>query len=83
MLRPAVAQERVEPRPEGLVRITLKNAYADGTIAVDMDPPSLLCRPRLGSAGPGEPVEKGPGADGTLRDTRGRPEAARPEGAPS
>jgi hypothetical protein len=35
VLRPAVAQERVEQRPDGLVRITLKKAYADGTIAVD------------------------------------------------
>jgi len=26
------------------VRITLKKAYSDGTIAVDMDPLSLLCR---------------------------------------
>jgi hypothetical protein len=42
--RKPVAQERVELRPDGLVRITLKKAYADGTIAVDMDPLSLLCR---------------------------------------
>jgi len=35
VLRPPVAQERVEQRPDGLVRITLKKAYADGTIAVD------------------------------------------------
>jgi Putative transposase len=44
VLRPPVAQERVELRPDGLVRITLKKAYADGTVAVDMDPLSLLCR---------------------------------------
>jgi Putative transposase/Transposase zinc-binding domain len=44
VLRPPVAQERLELRPDGLVRITLKKAYADGTIAVDMDPLSLLCR---------------------------------------
>jgi hypothetical protein len=44
VLRPPVAQERVEQRPFGLVRITLKKAYTDGTIAVDMDPLSLLCR---------------------------------------
>jgi hypothetical protein len=45
VLRPPVAQERVELRPNGLgVRLTLKKAYADGTIAVDMDPLSLLCR---------------------------------------
>jgi len=43
VLGPPVAQERVEQRPDGLVRITLKKAYADGTIAVDMDPLSLLC----------------------------------------
>jgi hypothetical protein len=42
--RPPVAQERVEQRPDGLVRITLKKAYGDGAIAVDMDPLSLLCR---------------------------------------
>jgi hypothetical protein len=35
---------RVEPRPDGLVRIALKRAYADGTLAVDLDPLSLLCR---------------------------------------
>lgn len=44
VLRPPVAQERVEQRPDGLVRITPKMAYTDGTIAVDMDPLSLLCR---------------------------------------
>ena len=44
VLRPPIAQERLEPRPDGLVRITLKKAYTDGTIAVDMDPLSLLCR---------------------------------------
>ena len=44
VLRPPIAQERVVPLPDGLVRITLKKAYADGTVAVDMDPLSLLCR---------------------------------------
>ena len=44
VLRPPIAQERVEQLPDGLVRITLKKAYADGTVAVDMDPLSLLCR---------------------------------------
>jgi hypothetical protein len=44
VLRPPMAQERLEPRPDGLVRITLKKAYTDGTVAVDMDPLSLLCR---------------------------------------
>ena len=44
VLRPPIAQERLERRPEGLVRITLKKVYADGTVAVDMDPLSLLLR---------------------------------------
>ena len=44
VLRPPIAQERVEQQPDGLVRITLKKAYRDGTVAVDMDPLSLLCR---------------------------------------
>jgi hypothetical protein len=43
-LRPPIAQERVEPQKGGLVRIALKRPYADGTVAVDMDPLSLLCR---------------------------------------
>ena len=44
VLRPPIAQERVELRPDGLVRIALKRAYSDGTVAVDMDPLSLLSR---------------------------------------
>jgi hypothetical protein len=44
VLRPPIAQERLEPRPDGLVRIALKRAYIDGTVAVEMDPLSLLCR---------------------------------------
>ncbi|MBK8219235.1 MAG: transposase [Myxococcales bacterium] len=46
VLRPAVAQERVTRGPDGLVRITLKKPFSDGTVAVDMDPLSLLSRPR-------------------------------------
>ena len=44
VLRPPLAQERIEPRPDGLVRIVLKRAFGDGTAAVEMDPLSLLCR---------------------------------------
>jgi hypothetical protein len=44
VLRPPIGQERLEQRPDGLVRIILKKAYSDGTVAVDMDPLSLLCR---------------------------------------
>jgi hypothetical protein len=74
VLRPPVAQERVEQRPDGLVRITLKKAYADGTIAVDMGP--LCCcagwppacptapahHPLRGRADSGEPLEVAPRA---------------------
>ena len=44
VLRPPIAQERVELQQDGLVRLSLKRAFADGTVAVDMDPLSLLCR---------------------------------------
>jgi hypothetical protein len=44
VLRPPIAQDRIEPRPDGLVRIILKRPYADGTVAVDLDPLSLLSR---------------------------------------
>jgi hypothetical protein len=39
-----VAQERVAQGPDGLVRILLKKPFSDGTVAVDLDPLSLLCR---------------------------------------
>jgi len=44
VLRPPIAQERVTQGPDGLVRIALKRPFADGTVAVDMDSLSLLCR---------------------------------------
>ena len=44
VLRPPIGQGRLERRPDGLVRILLKKAYRDGTVAVEMDPLSLLCR---------------------------------------
>jgi hypothetical protein len=44
VLRPPIAQERVTMQEDGLVRLSLKRAFADGTVAVDMDPLSLLCR---------------------------------------
>ena len=44
VLRPAIAQERITHGPDGLVRIALKRPFADGTVAVDLDPLSLLCR---------------------------------------
>ncbi|WP_437729457.1 transposase [Sorangium sp. So ce861] len=37
-------KERVEPQQDGLVRLSRRRAFADGTALVDMDPLSLLCR---------------------------------------
>jgi Putative transposase len=44
ILRPPLATERLLPGPDGLVRIALKKPFSDGTVAVDLDPLSLLCR---------------------------------------
>jgi hypothetical protein len=44
ILRPAIAEERVTRAPEGLVRIALKKPFSDGTVAIDLDPLSLLAR---------------------------------------
>jgi hypothetical protein len=44
VLRPPFARERVALQEDGWVRLSLKRAFADGTVAVDMDPLSLLCR---------------------------------------
>ncbi|WP_437905941.1 transposase zinc-binding domain-containing protein [Sorangium sp. So ce327] len=46
VLRPPIAKERVEPQQDCLVRLSLKRAFADGTVAVAMDALSLLCRRR-------------------------------------
>ena len=44
VLRPPIAQERVLLLDDGLVRIALERPFGDGTVAVDLDPLSLLCR---------------------------------------
>ena len=44
LLRPPIAQHRLKLMPSGLVRIELRRPFADGTVAVEMDPLSLLCR---------------------------------------
>jgi hypothetical protein len=44
ILRPPLATEHLLPGPDGLVRITLKRPFSDGTFAIDLDPLSLLCR---------------------------------------
>ena len=44
VLRPPIPQEHVLYLDDGLVRIALKRPFGDGTVAVDLDPLSLLCR---------------------------------------
>jgi hypothetical protein len=43
-LRPPLAQERLHIVSDDLVRIELRRPFRDGTLAVDLDPLSLLCR---------------------------------------
>ena len=94
VLRPPIAQDRLLQRPDGLVRITVKKAYTDGTVAVDMDkavaalPPgherayaALPHRALRGRARGRQPVEAPHRAEGA-RGGAGRGErAARPNGA--
>jgi hypothetical protein len=39
-----LARVSIIPAKDGLVRITLKRAFSDGTIAIDVDPLWVLCR---------------------------------------
>lgn len=43
-MRPPMAQERLHLLSNQLVRIELRRPFRDGTVAVDLDPLSLLCR---------------------------------------
>ena len=53
VLRPPLAQDRLVLRPGGLVRITLKRPFNDGTVAVELDPLSLLSRLSASVPAPG------------------------------
>jgi Putative transposase len=44
VLRPPIAAEHVQLLDDGLVRLALKRPFKDGTVAVDLDPLSLLVR---------------------------------------
>jgi len=52
VLRPPIAQERITQGPDSLVRIALKRPVSDGTVAIDLDPLSLLCRLAASVAAP-------------------------------
>lgn len=75
-LRPPLAQERMSRVGDDLLRIALKRPFSVGTVAVDLDPRSLLCRlvPTVppsrfhGSRGSGLALRSGVGEDcGPLR----------------
>ena len=79
--RPPVAQERVELRQDGLVRIVLKRPFADGTLAVEMDPLSLLARLaalRGAATVPHGPLRRRPRAGESLAKAHRPRAAARP-----
>lgn len=42
--RPPIAQERLEERSDGRLPYTMKKAWRDGTVAVDLEPFDLLAR---------------------------------------
>ena len=44
ILRPPIAQDRVQLVADDLVRLTLKRPFSDGTFALELDPLSLLVR---------------------------------------
>ena len=44
VLRPPLATERLRLLPDELVRLQLKKPFSDGTVAIDLDPLSLLWR---------------------------------------
>jgi hypothetical protein len=44
VLRPPLAEQRVKKLLNGLVRVELKRPFSDGTVAIDLDPLSFLCR---------------------------------------
>ncbi len=88
VLRPPIAHERLEQRPDGLVRITLKKPYTDGTVAVDMDPLSLLSRlatrfPHGASTPFATRAYSGPGAHGDHASHRSPRKRPRPKASPN
>jgi hypothetical protein len=55
VLRPPVAQERVEQRPDGLVRLTLKKASLLCRLATSVPPPRLHTLRYAGVLAPASP----------------------------
>jgi len=44
LLRPPLAEQRVKKLANRLVRVELERPFSDGTVAIDLDPLSFLCR---------------------------------------
>lgn len=72
VLRPPIAQERVQQGPDGLVRIALKKPFADGTIAVDLNPLSLMARLAATVPAPGTHTVRYAGVLGSASKVRSR-----------
>jgi hypothetical protein len=53
VLRPPLAQARLQTLDNGLCRILLKRVFSDGTYAIDLDPLSFLCRLAAAVPAPG------------------------------
>jgi hypothetical protein len=53
ILRPPLSQERVQLLESGRVRLGLKRAYSDGTVAVELDQLALMFRLAAAIPGPG------------------------------
>lgn len=79
-----MAQERVTRGPDGLVRIGLEKAFSDGTVAVDLDPLSLLSRLCAAVPPPRFHTVRYAGALGSASKLRSRlaPKRASPASAP-
>ena len=52
VLRPPLAEERLSLLPDGRVRLGLKRAYSDGTVAVEMDGLAFVSRLAASIPGP-------------------------------
>ena len=73
VLRPPIAQDKIEHRQDGLVRIVLEKPYADGTVAVDLDPLSLLSRLAASVPPPRHHTVRYAGVLGAASQWRSRP----------
>jgi hypothetical protein len=67
ILRPPIANERVQLLGDDLVRLVLKRPFSDGTFALDLDPLALLVRLATTVPPPGFHTTLGSPRSGTIR----------------